>query len=440
MGKRLFLAALFIYSVCPPFTSLDSYWTVPTALSLIRHGSTAVDDYVAAAPPTARLTLECVPAEGPAFRYHSGAGCPGGHWYNFFPTGVAVLALPPVLAMKLAAGLFAAVFPGAAGMVSQPAIAAFLAGDFFGGHVLVELWCAAMFGAIAVWLQYRIARRFLTERAALGLAVLFALGTSEWSVASRNLYQQGLTALLLSVALWLALRAREDAEWIRFASVPLALAFTVRPSNAIAVAVFTIYVAVHYRAWLWRYVLWAMPVAAPFLAYNLLVRHGLLQSYYLAAPGRYAIWQGLAMHLASPSRGLFIFTPVFLFSLAGMALAWRSRWCFPLAPYLMAILLLHTALIASVWEGHGFGPRYFADVGPLFTFFLIPAFRHWETMRGAPRRIAAAIFMLLAAWGVFVHGRGATSTAVQYWNVTPAGVDAKARVWDWSDPQFLRGL
>lgn len=440
MGKRLFLSALLIYSVCPPFTSFDSYWTVPTALSLIRHGSTAMDGYVAAAPPTARLALECVPAGGPAFPYQSGAGCPGGHWYNSFPAGVPVLALPLVLAMKVAASCFAAVFPGAARMVSQPAIAAFLAGDLFGGHVLVELWCAAAFGAITVWLQYRIARRFVTERAAVGLAVVFALATSEWSVASRNLGQHGLTALLLSAALWLALRARQDAKWVRFASVPLALAFTVRPANAIAVLVFTVYVAVHYRAWLWRYVLWAMPVAAPFLAYNLLVRHAPLQNYYLELPPRDPVWESLAMHLVSPSRGLFVFTPVFLFSIAGIVLAWRSRWCFPLAPYLMAALGLHTALIAAVWDGHCFGPRYYADAGPFFTFFLIPAFLHWKTMRGAPRRAVAAAFLLLAAWGVFVHGRGATSTAAQYWNVTPAGVDAKVRVWDWSDPQFLRGL
>jgi hypothetical protein len=52
-GRLLFLAALVIYSVCPPFTSFDSYWTVPTALSLIEHGSTAADNYVAAASPMA---------------------------------------------------------------------------------------------------------------------------------------------------------------------------------------------------------------------------------------------------------------------------------------------------------------------------------------------------------------------------------------------------
>jgi Dolichyl-phosphate-mannose-protein mannosyltransferase len=440
MGKRLLAATLLIYGLCPPFTSFDSYWSVPTALSLIQHGSTTVDQWADAAPPMARRNLECVAGAGPAARGSETAVCVDGHWYNYFPAGVSVLAAPPVFVLKMVASAVAALFPTLARHVSQPALAAFLAGDLFLGHVLVELWCAALFGALTVWLVYSITRRFLAERAALGLTLLFAFGTSEWSVASRNLYQQGLTALLLAAALWIGLRAQQDARWIQFLSIPLALAFTVRPSNAVAVAVLTLFVAVHYRAWLWRYLLWALPVAVPFLAYNWLVRHSLLQNYFLAPPVRYPAWEGLAMHLVSPSRGLFVFTPVLLFSIAGMALAWRTRWCFPLAPWLMAILLLHTAVIASVWEGHSFGPRYYADVGPLFLFFLIPAYRYWEGMRGAARRTAAAAFLLFAAWGIFVHGRGATSTAVQEWNVTPAAVDGIDRVWDWRDPQFLRGL
>jgi hypothetical protein len=62
---------------------------------------------------------------------------------------------------------------------------------------------------------------------------------------------------------------------------------------------FTVYVAIHYRGWRWRYVLWSAPVAAPFLAYNLLVRHSLLQQYHLAPPDRYPLGEGLAMHLVS---------------------------------------------------------------------------------------------------------------------------------------------
>jgi hypothetical protein len=190
-----------------------------------------------------------------------------------------------------------------------------------------------------------------------------------------------------------------------------------------------------------RFLLFAVPVAVPFFAYNLIVGHAVFPLYYTTGPPFTSPLAGLARDFFSPSRGLFIFTPIFLFSLAGMVLAWRTKWCFPLAPYLMATLLLHSLLVALWWPGHCFGPRYLTDMTHLFVFFLIPALLYWRKMQGRPRAVAAALFLLLAGWSVFVHARGATSPAVIQWSATPVSVDdAPSRVWDWSDPQFLRGL
>jgi hypothetical protein len=342
--------------------------------------------------------------------------------------------------MKIAVAVAGPLVPRTGPLFSQPMVAAFFSGDFVAGRPLVELWCAATFGAIAVWLQYRIASRFLPRRQAVWLALLFAFGTSELSIASRNLFPHGLTVLLLSAALYLALAAREEPRRIRFAGLALALAFTVRPSNAISAAVFTVYVAVYYRRYLLSFVGWALPAAVAFFTYYLVVKHSLIP-LYLGFQSRCPALAGLAMHLFSPSRGLLIFTPVFLFSVAGIMPAWRSRWCWPLTPYLAAIIVLHTVLIATFWPGHCYGPRYFADMTHLLVLFLIPAILYWREMRRPARTVAAGLFLLLAAWGVFTHGRGATSVAANQWSALPVSVDeAKWRVWDWSDPQFLRGL
>jgi len=440
-GFWLFVGVLLVYSICPPFVSYDSYWSVPTALSIIRHGSTAVDEFVPSAPPESHYALECVPPVGPPVPYGFANGCPGGHWYNLYPIGVPVLALPLILLLKIKAAFWGPLLPKTGPLFAQPVVAAFFSGDFVAGHSLVELWCASTFGAIAVALQYHIASRFLPRRQAVWLALLFAFGTSEWSVASRNLFPHGLTLLLLSAALYLALVAREQPSRIRLAGLALALACTVRPSNAISAAVFTLYVALHYRRHLAGFLLWTLPAAVPFFTYNLMVRHSLIPLYARTSPARYPAFAGVAMHLFSPSRGLLVFTPIFLFSVAGMILAWRLRWCWPLAPYLIAITVLHTALIVSIWPGHGYGPRYFADITHLFMLFLIPAILYWRTMRGPARTMAAGLFLLLAAWGVFAHGHGGTSFAANQWSALPVNVDqAKWRVWDWSDPQFLRGL
>jgi hypothetical protein len=108
----------------------------------------------------------------------------------------------------------------------------------------------------------------------------------------------------------------------------LALAFAVRPSNAISCVVLAVYVAIHRRAQLLRFLLWAAPVAVVFFSYQVMVRHSLIPLYLTAPKMRNPFWEGVLMNFFSPSRGLFIFTPVFLFSLAGMVLAWRRRsWC-----------------------------------------------------------------------------------------------------------------
>ena len=48
--------------------------------------------------------------------------------------------------------------------------------------------------------------------------------------------------------------------------------------------------------------------------------------------------------------------------------------------------------------------------------------------------VAAALI-----WGLFVNATGALLRDSRCWSVVPVSVDAEpGRIWDWSDPQFLR--
>jgi hypothetical protein len=299
-GGRLFLAVWFLYSICPPFTSYDSYYVAPTALSILDRHTTAVDPYVPGAPLISQYAVECVPPHGAAVAASDAKGCPGGHWYDYFSIGVPVLATPLVFCIRQAVKVLNLVAPGAHRMVSQPAVAAFLAGDFLDGRAIVELLCAALFGAAAVWLMYRTAARFLPVRQAIWLALLFAFGTAEWSNGSRNLSQHGLSILCLSAMLYLVVLAGERPGFLALAAIPAALSFTVRPSNCIAVAALTAYVAVHHRRYLLRYVACAAPIAALFFAHNLLALHALIPRYYnVNSPEPNPALAGFAMNLFS---------------------------------------------------------------------------------------------------------------------------------------------
>ena len=440
-GLCLFAGVWLVYSVCPPFLSYDSYWSVATALSLLEHGNTRLDSYVAAAPREAEYGVECVPASGPAVTRSIAVGCAEGHWYSSFPLGTAVLALPLLAIMK---GVVAVLGPLAphTGFFARQEVAAFFAGDLLRGRPLAELWCASTIGAFTVWLQYEIGLLFFSRRGATWYALLFAFGTTEFSLASRNLYPHGLTLMLLSAALYLLLKEwRSPGRASVLTGFVLAAAFAVRPSNAISCLVLALYVCIHKRSCFVWLLTGAAPVAMLFFGYQLLVRHSLIPLYVTQSKNSNPLWEGLLMNLFSPSRGLFVFTPVFVVSIIGMWLATKWRWCDTLPPYLIGIVALHSLTIAVLWPGHCYGPRYYADLTHLLMFFLIPAILWWQRSAARARGACAAAFLVLAGWGVFVHVHGATSIAANQWSALPVNVDdARWRVWDWHDPQFLRGL
>jgi hypothetical protein len=143
----------------------------------------------------------------------------------------------------------------------------------------------------------------------------------------------------------------------------------------------------------------------------------------------------------SPNRGLFLVTPVFLFSLAGAALGiarsdgWK-RLFYAAAAICCAALLALAAATDRWWDGSGFGPRVLADLFPLLALLLLPAVQ-W--LLGAPAwsRIAGAGLLAMAiVTSAFVAWRGATAPGTREWNVEPPA--SAARAWDWSDIQALR--
>ena len=60
-------------------------------------------------------------------------------------------------------------------------------------------------------------------------------------------------------------------------------------------------------------------------------------------------------------------------------------------------------------------------------------------VQGHSARRAMLVATLVVAG--FIQFRGATSVKAQEWSSTPVSVNIDTgRIWDWSDPPFLRGL
>jgi Dolichyl-phosphate-mannose-protein mannosyltransferase len=432
------LAGAYLFSgLSPVGTSFDSRWSVYESMSLLQHGDTNLDEYPKAILDNDYYAVECVSADG-----HTRSGAPlacDGHWYNIYPAGAPVLTAPLVWAvvglLKLASPLLAHIH------VPQPIIAGFLRGDYDVAHPLIEMDVASMLLAMATVVMYFIARRFLSERRSIVLALLYALATPAYSVGGRALWQHSPSMLLLAIIVLMLLRAEERPSLAAWVGLPVALSYTVRPTDSLFVIFFTAYVAMRYRRYLWHYLLIALPVAVVFVGYNFSIYHALLTPYYRPPPsldpGRLTgFGQALAGTLVSPGRGLFIYTPVFLFSVWSMVRGW---WKNRLAVWLSALVLAHWIAVSYYaviwWAGMCYGPRFFSDLTPVLVLFLIPLLAGWEALS----RVARVAFVVCALIGLGMHLRGGWSAAVYEWNVKPVSVDLHPeRNWDWSDPPFLR--
>ncbi len=213
------------------------------------------------------------------------------------------------------------------------------------------------------------------------------------------------------------------------------------------------YVLFRYRLGIAYFLLGASIPALPFLLHHLSTYGALLPPYY--RPERLgsnpALLEALAGNLISPARGLLIYSPFLLFCIYGVILKLKRKDFRLLDALLMAVVALHWLAISSYhqwWGGASYGPRFMTDVLPIGAYFLIPALGEMTTARfwrSWSRRALGALFILAVIWSIFVHARGSMTPAAWAWNgAYPHAVvrvdDAPSRLWDWSDPQFLRGL
>jgi hypothetical protein len=422
MSLGVFMFALAAYLVSPVTMSTDSVWAVHMATSLVDNGDINLDEYGhLIAVDDYRVTLI------------------DGHLYSTFPIG---------------ATLFAAPFIG----ITKPFLN--LEGVSVNEYLLshrpeerpvseVEKIPASIIVAICATLIFLIALEYLDPVKALLLTGIFAFATSAWSTASRAMFQHGPSMLCLSAALYLMVIAKRKPFLAAFASIPLALSYIVRPTNSISIAVLTVYVFLNYRKYFAYYLLGLAVCLLPFFSYNYSIYSSILAPYYaadrLGVPSPAFMWA----HLFNPSRGLFIFSPVLIFSLIGMyrgLVPFGRGTLYKLEFYLSGIILLHWLAISAFshwYGGWSVGPRFFTDMLPYFIYFLIPVLDSPPTLNWSPalQKTGTVIFIVLLAFSVFVHFRCATDIEPFMWNSFPTDIaQDTSRLYDWSDIQFLRGM
>jgi hypothetical protein len=318
-------------------------------------------------------------------------------------------------------------------------------------HLVFELLLASVIAAATAALMFYYLRKRLPASKALLLVGLFAFGTSMYSSASRALWQHGPAALIFMLAL---LTYDRLPSWKHTGGFLLGLltgySYTIRPSNGILIFVFAVLVWLSRR---WLVVPYFAGAALPIsilLMFHLSAFGSVMSPYYRLTQGlpslQLPFWPLVGL-LFAPSRGLFVFSPFLLFAALRF---WPSRLKgSPLTAleYGLAVITIAYYIGAAKWPlwwgGGSFGPRLLCEVVPCLTVLLIPVVRDLSLDPGVDGRgrLLFALFVISGALSVGIHLRGACDERVHLWNGDPIGIDqAPERVWQWGDPQFLRGL
>jgi hypothetical protein len=308
----------------------------------------------------------------------------------------------------------------------------------------------AALSVVFVFLTAReLARELETDEAsAIATAIVYAVATPTWAVSSQGLWGHAPTQLGLAMALWGLSGMQATRYRSAVGGLGAGLMVACRPSAVLGAGILAAFAIRRLGRGGLPFVAILGAVGVAVAAHNL-ATFGTVQGGYTEllrrACAEYAssvsFAEGLLGVLLSPSRGLFVYSPILAFPAVGLIL-WLARLRGGLLAYAAVVTAVGIGTISTFpvwWGGHSFGPRLLADIVPALVQGLVPI---WPAVwRSRPGRwlvlTAFTVSVLVEAVGAFNYD----PLLRQEWNTSTRNVDqARDRLWDWRDPQLFRLL
>ena len=313
---------------------------------------------------------------------------------------------------------------------------------------------AGILAAAAVSLLYLVLRRQVSEKWAIILAFLYALGTCQWTISSQDLWKNSATSFLLCLALFLLLRHLNCARDFIVLGFVAGLLVTVRQLSIVFVLLFGAYILHRYRKNILHFVLGLVPPALLLALYNKVYIGSFLDVGYGRSavktifeneigfyPGSFI--ETLSGLFISPARGMFIYSPILLFSLLGLILLFKKK-VLPkksnlrlLLIYSVPFILLFTVTTAKWkfwWGGSVYGYRMVVDLVPLFILLMAPVVKSGLLNK----RIIRYLFFVLFAFSIFVQ-----FTGIVFWDESwfyqhdLKNAEDMQAMWQWDDNPII---
>ena len=304
------------------------------------------------------------------------------------------------------------------------------------GKNLKTLWYGAKFVAAALVaasgaLIFLTACEFVGWVKALAIALAYGLGTCVWSTSSQALWQHGPNEFFLALGTLLLVRIDRGKRNAVLCGLAYACAVACRPTSVIVVFAVGMYLLIAQRRSVLPYVLGALPIALLLAGHNWYyfgspftfgqgLAGGEVAMFKTGSPELWrrpfvdaSFWVAAAGLLVSPSRGLFVYSPIMIFAFWGLATVWRRREYVAFRPLTVALagLLGIGFCWFDWWGGWCYGYRPIVDTMPIFALLLIPVvdviFR---------RRWLVGVAGVLLVWSISVQVLGAWAYNLSGWN------------------------
>ncbi len=362
-----------------------------------------------------------------------------GELTSLYPIGTAILTFPLYLIFYL----YLKIYSTPVDLTSH---------DFEYYRLLFEKLAATLITAITVIFFYLSSRLKFDRKTSLISTLIYAFATNAWTTNSQGLWQHGAINLCLIISIYYLLKANRDR--LKNDILPLIIAgfFAgllpgIRPTSALFTMAALVYSLLNFRLKSVWFIL-GLTSVFPSIIWNLYNFNNLVGGYsklFQNSDGKlylinleYFINTGFGL-LFSPSRGLFFFSPILIFSLFGAYILFKSRFArdeklIGLMIIAAIFIFINYSFYIIWWGGHCYGPRFLTDILPIVCYLINYSIVNYK--KSIVKQIILGSIVILS---VYPQAVGAFGDTGFYWNPYPLEIDHyPERVWQIKDNQIQR--
>ncbi|MBD2098814.1 hypothetical protein H6F90_27515 [Trichocoleus sp. FACHB-591] len=378
------------------------------------------------------------------------------HLVSVYPIGAAIVSLPIYLVFSIYLDVIAFIKTNITGIPFDFNLAN---ASFEPYRQAFEKLAATLATSLSVVIFYISSRLKFPLATSLVSTFIYAFATNTWMTSSQALWQHTATNLVLASLLLCLLKAnRTEKKHLRFllflAGFFCGLLPIIRPTNLLfSIAAILYLVSIYRRTAL--FLLLGLPVSLLGMAWNF-YNFGDFLGGYTALGSAYEVTfyrfsfnqflQGFLGLLFSPSRGVFVFSPIVIFCIPGFWQVFKkSKNCQDerlIASLAIAgiILFFSYCFYTIWWAGGSYGPRFISDINPILCYLIGYFIDSQFNFVSSNRKIfisSLTVFLIFLVVSTFSQVLGAFSKAE--WNGLPINVDTyPVRLWDLKDTQLSR--